>query len=314
MKGRPRHSSPGGGARAGDRPRIGEDAPVLARLRRQALVRLATSEAFERAVDRVPGARERAWRSARRYVAGPGIDDAVAVADRLETGSGLATSVDLFGERASPAEAPAVARRYVELCRVLAERTSARTWLSLDLSHIAFDGGLLDAIAASVPPGRRLQIGAEEAAVADRVLDLVIAAARAGRPVEATLQANLRRSTDDAGRLAAAGVPVRLVKGAYPEPPDVAYPWGPETDAAFADLAKRLHAAGVDVALATHDRPLRSALLAEMPDARCETLLGIDPAATAALGAAGRDVRLYVAFGPDWFRYFMRRRAESVGA
>jgi proline dehydrogenase len=287
---------------------------VLARVRRRALVRLATSEAFERAVDRVPGARERAWRSARRYVAGPSGADAVAVVNLLETGAGLGASVDLFGERATPAEAPAVARRYEELCRLLAERTSARTWLSLDLSHIAFDPGLLDAIVAAVPPGRRLQLGAEEAAVADRVLDLAVGAARAGRPVEATLQANLKRSPGDADRLAAAGVPVRLVKGAYPEPPAVAHAWGRETDAAFADLARRLHAAGADVALATHDRPLRDRLLAELPDARCETLLGIDPPGTAALAAAGRDVRVYVAFGPDWFRYFMRRRAESQGA
>jgi len=288
---------------------------VLARLRRQALVRLATSEGFERAVSRVPGARERAWRSARRYVAGPTAADAVAVADLLETGAGLAASVDLFGERTSPAEAPDVARRYVELCGVLAERTSERTWLSLDLSHIAFDAALLDRIAAAVPPGRRLQIGAEEAAVADRVLGLVIGAARAGRPVEATLQANLRRSAADADRLAAAGASVRLVKGAYPEPPDVAHPWGPATDAAFGELARRLHAAGADVALATHDHALRSGLLAELGGGvRVETLLGIDPPGTAALAAAGRDVRVYVAYGPDWFRYFMRRRAESQGA
>jgi proline dehydrogenase len=287
---------------------------VLARLRRQALVRLATSEAFERAVDRVPGGRERAWRSARRYVAGPSGEEAVGVANVLETGAGLGASVDLFGERATPAEAPAVARQYEELCRLLAERTSERTWLSLDLSHVAFDAGLLDAIAAAVPPGRRLQVGAEEAALADRVLGLVVGAARAGRPVEATLQANLKRSRGDADRLAAAGVPVRLVKGAYPERPDVAHRWGPETDAAFADLARRLHADGVDVALATHDRPLRDPLLAELADARCETLLGIDPAGTASLAAGGRDVRVYVAYGPDWFRYFMRRRAESQGA
>ena len=286
---------------------------MLARLRRRALVALATSEAFERAVDRVPGARERAWRSARRYVAGPAAEDAVGVALRLRD-AGLGASVDLFGERTSSAEAEDVARRYEELGRLLAERTDERTWLSLDLSHIAFDGALLDRIAAAVPPRRRLQVGAEEAAVADRVLDLVLGAAQAGRPVEATLQANLRRSAADADRLAAAGVPVRLVKGAYPEAPDVAYRWGAETDAAYIELATRLNAAGVDVALATHDHALRAGLLSELPGARCETLLGIDPAGTTALAHAGHDVRVYVAFGPDWFRYFMRLRAESQGA
>jgi proline dehydrogenase len=282
-------------------------------LRRRATLRLATSPAFERAVGLVPGARERAWRSARRYVAGDAAADAVAVTRRL-AGAGLDTSVDLFGERTTPAGAREAARRYEELCAVLASATDDGTWLSVDFSHLAFDGGLLDAVASAVPAGRRLQVGAEEAAVADRVLDRVVGAARRGRPVEATLQANLRRTPADAERLAADGVPVRLVKGAYVESPADALPWGPPTDRAFAALARRLHAAGADVALATHDTRLRAELLAEMPRARCETLLGIDPAGTAALAASGRDVRVYVPFGPEWFRYFMRRRAESHGA
>jgi proline dehydrogenase len=146
--------------------------------------------------------------------------------------------------------------------------------------------------------------------VTDRVLDVVLGAAAAGLPVEATLQANLRRSPADADRLAAAGVPVRLVKGAYVERPADALPWGPQTDAAYAELARRLRAAGVDVALATHDGALRETL----PDARCELLLGVRPADATALAAAGRDVRIYVPYGPAWFRYFMRRRAEAQRA
>jgi proline dehydrogenase len=281
--------------------------------RRRAIFALATSEAFERAVDRVPGGRDRAWRSARRYVAGEAAADAVAVARRLE-GTGLGASVDLFGERTAAAGAADVARRYVELCANLAGATGERTWLSLDLSHIAFDAALLDAIASAVPAGRRLQVGAEEAAVAGRVLDLVVGAARRGHRLEATLQANLRRTPGDADRLAAEGVPVRLVKGAYVEGAADALPWGPPTDRAYAALARRLHAAGADAALATHDAALRAELLAEMPRARCETLLGVDAAGTAALAAAGHDVRVYVPFGRDWFRYFMRRRAEAQGA
>ena len=286
---------------------------VSAKFRRRVLVALATSETLERAIAGVPGARERAWRSARRYVAGAETADAVAVAQQLAA-VGLGASVDLFGERSAPAEAPAVARGYVELCAALAGATGEGTWLSIDLSHIAFDAALLDEIGRAVPPGRRLQVGAEEAGVTDRVLGLVLAAAGRGLPVEATLQANLRRSPGDADRLATAGVPVRLVKGAYPEAPDVALPWGPETDRAYAALARRLRIAGTDVALATHDPLLRATLLAEMPDARCEVLLGVDPAGASRLAAAGHDVRVYVPFGPEWFRYYMRRRAESQGA
>jgi proline dehydrogenase len=206
-------------------------------------------------------------------------------------------------------EAPLVAAAYEDLCARLPDDS---TWVSLDLSHIAFDERALDRIAAAASP-RRLQLGAEEASTADRALGLALAAARRGRAVEVTLQANLRRSANDADRLAEAGVPVRLVKGAYVEPAAVAHPWGPQTDDAYTALALRLAAAGTDIALATHDAPLRERLLADLPHARCELLLGLRPDDAAALVAAGRDVRIYVPFGPHWFRYFMRRRAEAQG-
>jgi proline dehydrogenase len=278
---------------------------------RRVLFGLATSPAFERAVRALPGGEARAWRSARRYVAGEHADDAIAVARRLGA-AGLTTSIDLFGERSSAAEAPVVAAAYEGLCEKLAAVESA--WVSLDLSHVAFDAGAFDRIATAVPPGRRLQVGAEEAAMTDRVLALVLAAAGRGRSVEVTLQANLRRSGADAERLAAAGIPVRLVKGAYVERGAVAYPWGAATDNAYAALARRLGADGVDVALATHDARLRDELLRDLPRARCELLLGVRPHDARALAAAGRAVRIYVPFGRNWFRYFMRRRAEAQGA
>jgi proline dehydrogenase len=282
-------------------------------LGRRARFWLATSGAFDRAVHHSPTLRDRAWRSARRYVAGPTAADAVAVSARLAA-VGLRASVDLFGERTSPEEASAVAVDYEQLCATLAAATEPGTWLSLDLSHIAFDGALLERIARAVPPGRRLQVGAEEAAHTDRILEAVMAVAAQGLPVEATLQANLHRSPHDAERLVAAGVPVRLVKGAYVESPADALPWGPPTDEAYAALAHRLSDAGTDVALATHDAPLRARLLGELPSARCELLLGILPDDAVALAAAGHDTRVYVPYGPDWLRYFLRRRAESHGA
>jgi proline dehydrogenase len=282
-------------------------------VKRRALVGLATRAAFESAVRAVPGGEARAWRSARGYVAGRDVAEAIHVVRRLEA-AGPHASVDLFGERTSAAEAPGVVRGYRELCERLGHETGPDTWISLDLSHVAFDPARLEEIAAAVPPGRRLQIGAEEAAVTDRALDLVLGASRAGHAVEATLQANLRRSPADADRLAAAGVPVRLVKGAYVERPADALPWGAETDAAYGALARRLHAAGSDVALATHDRALRDRLLAELPAARCELLLGVCPSDATELAATGHDVRVYVPYGEAWFRYFMRRRAEAQGA
>ena len=219
----------------------------------------------------------------------------------------LHASLDLFGERVSDrTEAARVTDAYV----ALAGRLPAGAWLSLDLSHVAFDGAALRRIAAALPDGARVQVGAEDATATDRVLDAVLAAA--GAPVDATVQANQLRGPADAQRLAAAGIPVRLVKGAYVEAD--ALPWGAETDAAYARIALLLGDAGAAVRLATHDDALHRLLLPALPSADCELLLGVRPDRAAALRAAGRRVRVYVPFGPDWFRYFMRRRAEAQGA
>jgi proline dehydrogenase len=279
-------------------------------LRRRVLFRLATNPLLERAIVTAPGGRERAWRSARRYVAGERLEDAVAVTRSLAE-QGLTATLDLFGVRVDdPALAARVADAYVELAGALAG-TLPSTWLAIDLSRVGFDAGHLRRIAAALPAGRLLQVGAEEAATTDRVLAAVTGAAAVGLPVAATLQANLRRSPADADRLAAAGVPVRLVKGAYVESPAVALPYGPETDRAYAALARRLHAAGGLVSLATHDDALRHPLLADLPTAPCEQLLGVRPEQAHALVACGRAVRIYVPFGPDWLRYLLRLRAEA---
>jgi proline dehydrogenase len=188
--------------------------------------------------------------------------------------------------------------------------------IALDLSHLAVDTDPDAALAHLVRIARAapVQVGAEDSARTDRILDCVMGAAAAGVPVSATLQANLRRSPADADRLAAAGVPVRLVKGAYVEPVAVAHPYGEDTDRAFAALAHRLHAAGAALTLATHDPVLRDALLPALPGVGAEHLLGVREEDAADLVAAGRQVRVYVPYGEDWFRYWMRRVAEARGA
>jgi proline dehydrogenase len=100
------------------------------------------------------------------------------------------------------------------------------------------------------------------------------------------------------------------VKGAYGESASIAHRYGEQTDAAFARLAQRLHAAGATVVLATHDPVLRELL----PSAGVEALLGVRPDDARAAVAAGRHTRLYVPYGGAWFRYWMRRVAESRGA
>jgi proline dehydrogenase len=104
------------------------------------------------------------------------------------------------------------------------------------------------------------------------------------------------------------------VKGAYVEPADIAWQHGEQTDLAFVRLSHRLAEAGVPLALATHDRALREALIRSLPHAECELLLGIRGEDAEQLAGEGRTVRVYVPFGDNWFRYWMRRLAESRGA
>ena len=286
---------------------------------RRSLFALATSGRFERAVRATFRGEMLAYHLASRYVAGLTVDDALTTAHRLAA-SGVLSSIDLFGENvADPAVAERTADAYVDLAGRLGEGPPG-TYLSLDLSHLGVDEPgagpkqRLARVAAALPAGSRIQVGAEQAARADRTLATVLAVARAGGAVSATVQANLHRSEGDADALAEAGVPIRLVKGAYVEAPAVARPWGEATNLAFVELAHRLHRGGATVYLATHDRVLREALLLALPGVGIEMLLGVRPEDHAGLVARGVPVRVYVPYGDDWFRYAMRRAAESRGA
>ncbi len=308
------------------------------RVGRTTLFRLATSTRFERTVRAVAPAERHAWRAASRYVAGTTLADAWQVVNRLHA-KGIDASVDQFGELVTDAAtAERVAADYVRLAVGLAQQPDASgraeptaalaggtaVWLSIDLSHLGLDvdrGRCADhfrAIADALPPGRRIQVGAEDHDRADAVLDCVLAVAgdRNGLAdrIGATVQANLHRSGDDLDRLVAAGVHVRLVKGAYVEPPERALPYGEPTDIAYLRLALRLAQAGANFSLATHDGVLREALLAALGPRPVEQLLGVRPETLDDLVAGGVPVRVYVPYGADWFRYWMRRVAESRGA
>jgi proline dehydrogenase len=282
------------------------------------LFALATSDRLERAVRAIPAGEALAYRLASPYVAGRTREDAFATAWRLAE-RGVLSSIDLFGENVvDPHEADRVADAYVDLAARLSDAPPG-TYLSVDLSHLGVDESgtaarrRLEQVAAALPTGSRVQVGAEQAARADRILEAVLAVSRAGGPVSATLQANLRRSARDAVVLAETGVPIRLVKGAYVESPSVAHRWGEPTDLAFIELARTLHRAGASISLATHDPVIREGLLPALPGVGVEMLLGVRPADQASLVARGVPVRVYVPFGDGWFRYAMRRLAESRG-
>jgi proline dehydrogenase len=125
---------------------------------------------------------------------------------------------------------------------------------------------------------------------------------------------HFRRTPGDLDRLIAAGVYIRLVKGAYVEPADRALPFGEPTDIAYLRLAHRLADAGAQFALATHDGVLREALISALGRRPVEQLLGVRADALAELTAREIPVRVYVPYGGNWFRYWLRRVAESRGA
>jgi proline dehydrogenase len=285
---------------------------------RRVLLAVVTSAGWERAVRALPGGERGARRLARGYVAGMRPQDALACAHRLAA-AGLASSIDFFGENVSdPIEADRVTDHYVALAQAL-ERAPENTFLSIDLSHIGLDQPgeavqqRLERIASALPAGRRIQVGAEQERRADGILAAVSAVARKGGAVSATIQANLKRSRADAQALAEGGVPIRLVKGAYAEDPQLARAWGEPTDLAFVELAHELHANGAEVAIATHDAILRETLLRALPGIGVEMLLGVRSADARVVAGRGLPVRIYVPYGDAWFRYAMRRWAESVG-
>ena len=288
-------------------------------LDRTALFHLATSRRLERAVKRAPGGEAAAWRAASRYVAGRSRSDALTtVATLLERGHGV--SVDLFGERVrDPAVADRVLEDYLALAGALPP-FRADVWLSVDLSHLALGtdsaavADRLAAIARALPVGRRVQVGAEEEAQADTIQGCVLDVAARGLAdrLGATVQANLLRSPGDADALADAGVHVRLVKGAYVERTG-AHPYGEATDVAFLRLGSRLAERGAAWSMATHDGRMREALLLALGPVPVEQLLGVRPEVLDELRARGVPTRVYVPYGPEWFRYWLRRVAESRG-
>ncbi|TDD59261.1 proline dehydrogenase [Kribbella antibiotica] len=282
---------------------------------RAVLFKLATNERLEQIVKELPGGEEQAWRAASRYVAGRTRDEALQVAEAQQA-LGHGVSIDLFGELSiDAADADRVVDEYLELAKL----TTA--WLSLDLSHLAVDvdpAGAADRvvrIAEALPAGRRLQIGAEDIGRTDRIRDcvLTVAGRGLGDQLGATVQANLKRSPDDIDALAEAGVQVRLVKGAYVEPAG-AHPYGEATDVAYLRLAHQLAERGADWSLATHDGRLREAVLLALGNVPVEQLLGIRPEVLAQLHEREIATRVYVPYGPAWFRYWLRRVAESRGA
>jgi len=271
-----------------------------------------------------------AWRAASRFVAGETLAETLEVARSLNA-AGLSATLDHLGENVSTvAEAEAARSAYVEATdRIRA--AGVHSGISLKLTALGLDvstdvaESLLREVAghaAGLTPPVFVRIDMEGSAYTERTLE-IFHRVHAGLPnVGAVIQSMLRRSDADVRRLVAAGAGVRLVKGAYLEPPAVAYAEKADVDAAFRRLAALLmspeaRARGVYAAIATHDEAIlgwakRHAAEEGLgpDDFECQMLFGVRRDLQAAVVAEGYRMRVYVPYGRAWYPYFMRRLAE----
>jgi proline dehydrogenase len=261
---------------------------------------------------------------ARRFIAGESIDEAIATARTIER-DGLMVTLDLLGESvASAAEADAATRSYLAVIDAIA-RSGVERNISLKLTQL----GLTVDRATSVDNLRRIldaakvhdffvRIDMENSPFTAVTLDIFETMWQQGyRNAGVVLQSCLPRSEADAARMNALGARVRLVKGAYNEPREVAYQSKADVDAAFARIMRLLLVGGNYPAIATHD----PAMIAATRDYAAER--GVDPSRfefqmlygirrdlQKSLYGQGYRMRVYVPFGREWFPYFMRRLGE----
>jgi len=291
-------------------------------LLRDTLLRLSTKPAIGRSLERLPVSR----RVVRRFVAGETAAQALDVVEGLEA-QGLQTGVTYLGENVGSAKAAAAAADvYGHLIEEARRRRLAVT-PSLKLTHLGLDLGD-DVAVANVERvlahagDTWVWIDMEGSAYTERTLTIYRRLRRRWRNVACVLQAYLHRTEADVRGLVPGGVRMRLCKGAYREPSNVAFPRKADVDRNYARLAgmllsKEAQAAGAYAAFATHDERLIRVIADRarefgLPPDRYEfqMLHGIRPELHRALLGMGVRLRVLVPFGEDWYGYFVRRLAE----
>ena len=275
-------------------------------------------------MDRLPAAR----RFVRRFVAGPALEDALGVAARLNADA-IDAAVTHLGENVATAEdAARAADAYLQVLDEIARRR-LRAVPSLKLTHLGLDLGEalcrtnLERVAARGLASRTLVwVDMESSAYTDRTLELYRRLHGTYSNLACVVQAYLRRTAQDVERLIEIGATVRLCKGAYREPPEIAFPDKRDVDASYARLVDRLLSAdalarGVYPAFATHDERLigrarERARAGGVAADRYEVqmLYGIRHDLHGPLRAGGVRLRVLIPYGKDWYGYFMRRLAE----
>jgi proline dehydrogenase len=293
---------------------------------RRTLLAVSASNRVRRMVTTVPVARD----VVARFVAGQTADDALRVTREL-VGSGLLVSLDYLGEdTAEPEQAAAVTEEYLRLLARLAAAGFA-------------DGGSAEVSVKPTAVGLGLREHGEKTAT-ENIARICAAARAAGTTVtldmedhtrvEETLriagqlrpefadlgcviQSYLRRSPEDCAALATPGSRVRLCKGAYNAPPEVAHPTRAEVDRCYARCLGVLLAGPGYPMVATHDPRLieiasvrAAAAGRDASSFEYQMLYGVRPAEQLRLAGTGARVRVYLPYGSDWYGYLVRRLAE----
>jgi proline dehydrogenase len=266
-------------------------------------------------------------RAVGRFMPGEDFGAALAAARRFAE-AGIGTVFTQLGENVTTlAEAERVQRHYLEALRdirqsALPAQVSVKlTQLGLDVDRAACERALRALVAAAAEGGSILWIDMEDSSYTDVTLEL-FRRVRSERPnVGVCLQAYLRRTPADLESLLPLEPAIRLVKGAYAEPPAIAFPDKRDVDAAYYSLAERLlerAASGkAQPVFGTHDMQLvgriraRAAELGVPPrGSEFHLLYGIREKDQRALAAQGETVRVLVSYGSAWFAWYMRRLAE----
>jgi proline dehydrogenase len=260
-----------------------------------------------------------------RYIAGPELKDARETVRRLNADGKMAT-IDVLGEEiTNEEEAAAIVRAYqdvfadIERCELDSNVSVKLTALGLNLGHEICRDNLRTVVEDAASRGNFVRIDMEDSSTVDETLRLYRELCGDGYDnVGVVLQAMLRRTGADIRALADLRPSVRLCKGIYVEPPEVAYQDFEEVRASFVRALEALLEAECYVGIATHDEWLLDEgrrLVSERGLARdqyeFQMLLGVRPRLGDELVREGHRLRIYVPFGRHWYAYSLRRLQEN---
>jgi len=262
-------------------------------------------------------------RLAARFIAGEELEDAVSAVRRLAA-AGFAVTLDYLGESVREArQAEEACRVYLSILdRLVAESIQSHISIKLTQLGLAIDEALacrhLEAICQRAAQYRNfVRVDMESSAYTDATLRLFRAVKAPRDVLGIVIQSYLYRSEKDVQELLKDGARIRLCKGAYQEPPELAFPRKADVDRNYVKLMEKLLLSGHSHAIATHDPRL---IAATQTFARAhgigvdrfefQMLYGIRRRLQEELLDRGYRVRVYVPYGRQWYAYFMRRLAE----